>query len=250
MGISPAPTPAPRRRDVARLLGRQESQAPDICGFENQEYTDSVTCAVTSRTCYFNTKSEWFGCCTDSACSTEINLLCVPSSSASALNTATGRLLCTFGTMTECYTYINIWSSFGATFTNYQCSDTAFADTIYFEATNSPSSINSPTPSTPSTPSPIPTSSSSSSSTPAPSTTSTPSPSPTPPPKKDDKLAPVGAIVGGVAGGVALLSIIAFGVFFIMCRNKKKSTPGPAPGTAPQGQLEFTTPPQGICQHT
>lgn len=44
---------------------------------------------------------------------------------------------------------------------------------------------------------------------------------------------PVGAIVGGVIGGVAVLAIIAFGVFFILRRSKKPdpASPPPAPET-------------------
>lgn len=47
---------------------------------------------------------------------------------------------------------------------------------------------------------------------------------------------PVGAIVGGVVGGVAVLALIAFGVFFIIRRNKKPDPPSPppAPETAQQ----------------
>ncbi|KAF2001245.1 hypothetical protein P154DRAFT_175111 [Amniculicola lignicola CBS 123094] len=82
LGMSPAPTPAPRRRDAPRLFGRQASEGPQTCGYDDEDWYDPVTCEAAGRTCFFNTDSAWFGCCADSGCETERMTVCVPSTSA------------------------------------------------------------------------------------------------------------------------------------------------------------------------
>ncbi|KAF9769131.1 hypothetical protein IL306_013493 [Fusarium sp. DS 682] len=50
-----------------------------------------------------------------------------------------------------------------------------------------------------------------------------------PEPTKKSKSTPVGAIVGGVVGGVALIGLIGLGAIFLLRRRKSKPDPTPAP---------------------
>ncbi|KXH29655.1 hypothetical protein CSAL01_02882 [Colletotrichum salicis] len=63
---------------------------------------------------------------------------------------------------------------------------------------------------------------------------------------------PVGAIVGGVVGGIALIALIAFGIFFILRKKKKTQQPGPGPHGQPpmmnhQQQQQQQPPPMGYA---
>ncbi|KNG48123.1 hypothetical protein DDE82_004845 [Stemphylium lycopersici] len=195
VGMSPAPTPAPKRRDANKLFDRrqEDTEGVETCAYFDRDYYDPLTCE-TGSTCLFNTASEWFGCCEDEyACS--------------SINT------CTEGTSTECATIENVWETEGITFTKHACVDSYLITTVYFDATDAPESA----PLDPitrfitvpgvdvSTPISKP-------------ITTTPSTS-------DDggKSTPIAPIIGGVVGGVAVLSIIAVGVFLLL-RRKKKAT--------------------------
>jgi hypothetical protein len=78
--------------------------------------------------------------------------------------------------------------------------------------------------------------------TPTPSPSPTPTPSPTPVPVK--KSTPVGAIAGGVVGGLAVLGAFAFGIFYLCTRKSKNRENSPAEGghTAYTGSTAPTSP--------
>ena len=59
---------------------------------------------------------------------------------------------------------------------------------------------------------------------------------------------PTGAIVGGVVGGVAVISLVGFGIWFLRRRQKKKNTAPPAAGAAPMQQ--HGAPPPGYDPKT
>ncbi|USP78297.1 hypothetical protein yc1106_05571 [Curvularia clavata] len=123
-------------------------------------------------------------------------------------------LTCNDGASTECLTYLNVRIDKDFTYTNYECAVSGGPAYLYYDATSTPgSSVTSvsPTPVSTSTISSI---------TPSP-TTSSPAPSPKNP-------TPVGAIVGGVLGGIAALALIGFGTFFLM-RRKRTAVSGPMP---------------------
>ncbi|OAL42959.1 hypothetical protein IQ07DRAFT_593478 [Pyrenochaeta sp. DS3sAY3a] len=90
----------------------------------------------------------------------------------------------------------------------------------------------------------------------SPSNTASPSPSTstTPPPASSGSSTPVGAIAGGVVGGVAALGAIAFAVFFLLRRDKKRKAANQlqtAPlmgGTAPGYQAGQPGYPAGVQQ--
>ncbi|KAJ0304206.1 hypothetical protein COL5a_005340 [Colletotrichum fioriniae] len=64
---------------------------------------------------------------------------------------------------------------------------------------------------------------------------------------------PVGAIVGGVIGGIAVLALIGFGIFFILRKKKKTQQPQPGPGSQgqppmmSQQQQQHQPPPMGYA---
>ncbi|KAK1508656.1 hypothetical protein CTAM01_02442 [Colletotrichum tamarilloi] len=62
---------------------------------------------------------------------------------------------------------------------------------------------------------------------------------------------PVGAIVGGVIGGIAVIALIGFGIFFILRKKKKtQQQPGPGPHGQPpmmNQQQQHQPPPMGYA---
>lgn len=90
-----------------------------------------------------------------------------------------------------------------------------------------------------------------------PSTTQTPTPITTVPAPRSKKKTNVGAIAGGVVGGVAILGLAAAGAIFLILRRRKNKvasgTVGPPPGHASMigsgpapGVAEFKPAPQGF----
>ncbi|KAG4273406.1 hypothetical protein FPRO04_09770 [Fusarium proliferatum] len=63
-----------------------------------------------------------------------------------------------------------------------------------------------------------------------------------PEPTKKSKSTPVGAIVGGVVGGVALIGLIGLGVFCLLRRRKSKPEPAPAPAQPVMAQQQAPPP--------
>lgn len=57
-----------------------------------------------------------------------------------------------------------------------------------------------------------------------PTTTSSSSPTSTPPPAASSSSTPIGAIVGGVVGGVAVLGLLGLGAFYLHRQRKNKTT--------------------------
>lgn len=62
---------------------------------------------------------------------------------------------------------------------------------------------------------------------PTPTPTSTPTPTPTPTQSDDPKPAPIGPIVGGVIGGLAVIGAVILGIVYI--KHRKGAHPKPAP---------------------
>lgn len=124
----------------------------------------------------------------------------------------------------------NIWETKGVTFTNYACGDSYTITTVYFVATDSPESTPGDSIST---------------------QISTPV-TPTPPIHDDDgdddedKPTPIAPIVGGVVGGIAVLSIIVVGVF-LLYRRKKKAASNSVHYNQPEsmGGHNYIAPPMG-----
>jgi len=63
--------------------------------------------------------------------------------------------------------------------------------------------------------------------------------SPAQPPPSQDSSVPIGAIVGGALGGLAVIALIAFGVFYICIQNKRgKQEPQPVVGGGQPGPIQ------------
>lgn len=217
IGMSPAPTPAPRRRYSGNVFERQEvfSEGPATCGYNTEDVYDPVTCDSGS-TCLFNTASEWFGCCSNEAACATIYTWCVPGSEVSVGTERSDTIYCTEGTSTECVMFQNVQERMATTYTKYGCGDTEFTSVIYYDPTNAPSGDAGLTPTTTSPTSPT---------------------SPTPPagtgsgtvvpPADSPSSTPIGAIIGGVIGGIAVLAVIGVGAFLFIRRKKKAAAPSP-----------------------
>lgn len=66
------------------------------------------------------------------------------------------------------------------------------------------------------------------------------------PTEKKQSSTPIGPIVGGVVGGVAVLALIGFGIFFLVRHNKKKKAATAAASTQPMQQTGAGGGPGGV----
>ncbi|KAF1828011.1 hypothetical protein BDW02DRAFT_635430 [Decorospora gaudefroyi] len=237
VGTSPAPTSAPRRRDSAGVWERPQGdrKGDETCAYFDGDYYDPVTCDP-DYACFFNTASDWFGCCPDADACSSIQTWCVPESSFAGQTRSSDTRYCIEGSSTECITLKNVWEMVDTTFTRFGCGTEDLTGTVYFDATNEPGSTEDSTSTTP-----LPKSGNDTIASiiktivisPPSTTTIIISLSPTP--NSSDGSTPVGAIVGGVVGGVAALAIVGVGAFLFIRRKKiKKAASTPAQYSQPQ----------------
>lgn len=124
------------------------------------------------------------------------------------------------------------------TYTNIDCWSAGFGSTYAMQdyppgLTSSDTTTTTPTPTTsPTTTSPT-------------TTTTPPGPTTTTPPPEPGPSTPIGPIVGGVVGGVAVLGLIGLGIFLIMRRNRH---PPASTAAAQQHQPPSDYPPPQMGQ--
>ncbi|KAK1832154.1 hypothetical protein QBC39DRAFT_75804 [Podospora conica] len=214
-------------------LRRQNSDqtvllAPDnTCGYVSGQSSAAYTCVGTTNRCVFVTALDGgygaAGCCDSFECGFRVTCVDYAQLESSACDASclsdTFTEKCTLSAAPFCNTI-----QFPGRVTDYFCnsfrvSTAQLAVTTYpgqvgrtFERTIL-SDTSTPTRRS-STTTPSHTSGTKTSHTPAASSSSS---------------TPIGAIVGGVVGGVAVLALIAFGIFFIIRRNKKPDPPTPSP---------------------
>ncbi|KAF6836313.1 hypothetical protein CPLU01_03811 [Colletotrichum plurivorum] len=215
LGFSPAPTAAPDPANVELKLAKRV-RGDDTCGYISGISTNSIYCGVGS--CVINSFRSVVGCCTEATVSNcNIMTSCLPSSSR-AFYQSTDSLMefCGISTAPECVTYVYSGSLFND-YTLYACNTAKASIVVYanpLDSTDDPAFTTLP-------------GDDSSSLLPFP-TTRTISPVPGPATSTGSSggggggsPAPIGAIVGGVVGGLALIAIIILGVVFLLRKKKK-----------------------------
>ncbi|KAK6217258.1 hypothetical protein QIS74_07372 [Colletotrichum tabaci] len=234
------PTPPPNPRLAAMAIKRQEGGP--TCGY--YEYNSEAFDCYTDQACV--TKDGYFGCTAGSqpftACLDAFNSLC--SQTAQGL----GTLCCNFNTdFPLCVTALKpiTGNSLATTITGFRCGNNrAKGSKLVLETKGQPT--------TPQTTTSAPTSALSSDSittaptsttqnVPAKTTTMDPSPVPS-------SATPVGAIVGGVIGGLAIIGFTMLGIAWIWVRNRRERGSGSsgAPGLMNQPYTYTPMPPGGV----
>ncbi|KAK3299267.1 uncharacterized protein B0H64DRAFT_95835 [Chaetomium fimeti] len=246
LGMSPPmPTPAPKASRVRAVLEARDTD-DNTCGYVSGIPTSSLWCANTAR-CVYNSIHSHIGCCDDTTSNCPIWTTCFDSSERDSYTTNNGRTLwCGNDEYPYCHTHLYQDEALVG-YTLLGCAVAAGTGQVWYSSsreTPTPSPSRSPTPITdPSTFSDDPTR------TPDPisSTTSTA----TPPPVESSST-PVGAIVGGVVGGIGALALIVLGVWWLMRmhdkQKKEAAAAAAAAGMAPHHQQQ-QPPPNGGDPH-
>ncbi|KAI4866021.1 hypothetical protein F4820DRAFT_273212 [Hypoxylon rubiginosum] len=248
-----APTPAPEYYASAELLRRQDyDMGHDTCGFGALDSAITYKCYSSIGTC--ENIGDYRGCCTDGlkACSSTFWTQCDDYDPTSVCGTMSHTRCCQ-SALPYCITWL--LSTSDSTFTAWDCDSQGRSRT--FELLATPLSLISSTSAASSTTDDISTSTSSlkmsestslllatSDSATASSTAVITSPAITSPagddsaPTSNSSATPVGAIVGGVVGGVAVIALIVLGVLFLK-RYQQKNPKTPAPPPTPPGPQEL-----------
>ncbi|KAK4147149.1 uncharacterized protein C8A04DRAFT_24945 [Dichotomopilus funicola] len=232
----PQPTSPPEPRTVAHALVARDS-TDNTCGYVSGSFTSSLWCASTAR-CVYNSINSHIGCCDDGETKCPIWTTCYDSTERSSFSTNNGYTMwCGSSDYPHCMTHV--YQESWAGYTLFGCGVAAATDKIWYQALDKPSSTSSS--STTSAESTSTTSTSTSTSA-TETSSSTPSPTPGPAPNGGSST-PVGPIVGGVVGGVAVLALIGAGIWAIRRHSKKSKqvNPDPAAAAAAAGNI----PPNG-----
>ncbi|KLU83635.1 hypothetical protein MAPG_02688 [Magnaporthiopsis poae ATCC 64411] len=272
-GFTPKPTPPPGHPDLGfmELAKRQVksvtgySMPPATCGFiSSSRAAGAFTCRSEGATC--SNSGSYLGCCASKTCASVLTS-CVPSSLASRCSASATRgvLCCTASDRGFCSTYVMSRSKTPrSTLTLLVCHTAAGVGTLldfpvnYSSTSSSSGSKRTTTPPTKTTtPTPSSSSSRSSSSTTSPTnrdagaSTNTPGPGGQSEQQQQQRDSPaVGAIVGGVVGGVAVLALAAVAIFLMVRRARSKGAPKVQQQQQPPPMTPQTFPPPGSSFHT
>ena len=233
---APRPMTTSPPQYVPRQLEKRAS-SDNTCAYVGGSADYPLYCDATAY-CASNSLNLHVGCCPDTA-TTSCNVwtTCLGSAQRSLFTTDNGLTLwCGFSSYPHCITHVYKDTRGAATalsgYTLLGCAVAAGTDSVYYNpfifSTTSSSTRRTTSTNTDTTPGlGNPTSSTSAKTT----TTVTQTPSATSVPAAT----PVGAIAGGIVGGVAAISLIIFGIWFLIRQNKKHKdeTPGPSPGGPP-----------------
>lgn len=237
-GWSPAPTQAPELGMMGAMeLFKRETIGDDTCGYVSGESTRSLTCNNANYICATNSYYGVHGCCDPSSISDcSLPTTCIPSTEMSASCTgdcSTNDYIakCTLSDQPYCYEWRYVYSS-RTVMTEHGCAASAFTisvDRTFTDGSSSISDVPSEAPVSEKTvqvtvtaPGGASASNSGGASVTNPQS-QTASPTETtstvePEPKKKTN---IGAIVGGVVGGLVVLGALAFGIIFLILRKRK-----------------------------
>ncbi|KAF2248318.1 hypothetical protein BU26DRAFT_331401 [Trematosphaeria pertusa] len=237
-GRSPIPTALADAANPLKLFRREETRT---CGYIDGDYDNPATCGV-DYYCAFNSYNGAFGCCSGVLSDCYIETACYPSAAAVASCDSSCLVnpyhyICTAGVDTLCYQYV--WVTGTTEYTNFGCGPIDYTSYVYDDYTNGPTSRSSisrevitvtqvATPTSERvTSTPTPTTFVSTTTTGASAGLATTTPS------SGGSKTPVGAIVGGVVGGIAVIAIAAT-IIAILIMKKKRQAQFAQPQFAPQ----------------
>ncbi|KAH7162915.1 hypothetical protein B0J13DRAFT_537287 [Dactylonectria estremocensis] len=266
LGWSPRPTEAPELYGRMALAERMEGYTlgTDTCGYMRDG--NSFTCISDSATCTFS--DDYIGCCDPSSTCNIVKTTCIDYDASFAgdcdLPSDFHTLCCATSAYGACFTWIisNTGSDSepDSTYTLLDCSaasgtstlfdyDPAWAVTHSFSSTVSSAASSATTDVSGSgSGTDISGSGSTGSLTTEPSAATSDSDSDS----NGGSSTPVGAIAGGVVGGVSLIVIVGLVIFF-MRRKKNKDQQTPPPPLPPNGAQNLAPPPvqqqQPMIQH-
>ncbi|KXX76598.1 Proline-rich receptor-like protein kinase PERK1 [Madurella mycetomatis] len=241
------PTDAPRPRyGETELLRRDFSMGTDTCGFFSGYSSIPVTCVKQSAYCTHDGAGNMDCCTGDYSSCTETMFSACLDFSASQKGACAGRgprTICCWPESPSCYTLLfSTTATPDRVFSIFQCQTMGGLATILATPPNYP--VTSPTTSSQN----------------APSTTLTD------PSEGAGSFTPVGAIVGGVVGGVAVLGLVTFLIILYVIRSRRRNdtaqpvqytnvtqnAQGPLAGNHPQPQYLQSQPlidkPYGMSQ--
>ena len=227
-GLSPAPTPAPQGHGQMELVKRLSgfTLGKDTCGYIASSNSNAFTCVKVDASC--TNDKTFMGCCstTGTDCHTGLKQKCIPYSQSASLCKSLSdfhTLCCSSSEKPECHTYkFSTTASPNLVMTLLACQSAKGSGTLLdyppaFTKTSGSTSKKSTSSSTQSSSSSLSTTSSASSTTTGPA-----APTDAPPPAEPAQATPVGAIVGGTVGGVAVIGAAALAIFFLRRREKAK----------------------------
>ncbi|KAL4730362.1 hypothetical protein ACLX1H_002396 [Fusarium chlamydosporum] len=238
LGWSPVPTDAPQlagAMDLKFALGKREL-GTTTCGFGKSG--NSFTCISSVATCSYS--NGWIGCCETGRACKSVKTTCVDYTASSSVCAFLEdfHTLCCDSTAQFCHTWVGTTS--GDPYTILACDTTKGSSALLFSdplATGDSESSQSDASATKDATSTTKEAASTITETEAAATESE---------KKDDGGTPVGAIAGGVVGGVAALALVGIAGFLLFRRRKKTAAAAAAPpaGGNPQNPPPMAQSPQ------
>ncbi|KAH8891368.1 hypothetical protein GQ53DRAFT_746884 [Thozetella sp. PMI_491] len=233
-GMSPKPTPAPRNLNAPPPALEKRDSTDNTCAYVGGKFTSSLYCDVTDA-CVYNSRRSFIGCCPESSTTCPIYTTCYNSVDSSSFSTDNGyTLYCGNSQYPNCITHKYATDDpYFSGYTLLGCAVAAGSDTVYYEpkdvqSTSSKSlkAGNTATTATGGAGGAVTVTVDPGSSTSTSASSGGGGGSST----------PVGAIAGGVVGGVAGLGLIGAAIFFLIRHNSKKKnqqSPAVAPAVAP-----------------
>lgn len=232
-GWSPAPTPAPEA-PFLEILKRQDVPGDNTCGYLSASSLRSLTCVNANYVCATNSFYGVHGCCDPrsmAACS--IPTACIPSTRLAASCTggcSSNSFIakCTNALIPACYEWHYVYPG-NTVMTEYGCGSVEYTSSVsrFYSGQIVPGGTSADDP-TISYVTVTPTSNAESSSSSLSSSESSETSTPTPTLISDTndggsgKKTNVGAIAGGVVGGVVVLAALGAGLIFLCLRSRKK----------------------------
>ncbi|GAB1315237.1 Proline-rich receptor-like protein kinase PERK1 [Madurella fahalii] len=207
LGWSHKPTDAPQPRyGEMELLKRDYTMGTDTCGFFSGYSSIPVTCVKQSAYCTHDGAGNMDCCTGDYSSCTETMFSACLDFSASQRGACAGRgprTICCWSESPSCFTLLfSTTATPDKVFSIFQCQTIGGPATILATPPNYSETL--PT---------------------MPSLSNTPTSTSTNPTEDAGSFTPVGAIVGGVVGGVAVLGLFAFLIVLYVIRNRRRNQP-------------------------
>ncbi|KAI7781577.1 hypothetical protein LA080_014610 [Diaporthe eres] len=234
LGMNPVPTSPPNLQESKE---HKRVGGDNTCAYVNGDPDIPLYCDVNSA-CVYNSVRSNIGCCPDTSTTCSIWTTCLDSSDKNLFTTDNGYTLwCGSSEYPYCKTHLYEDDTFTG-YTLLGCAVAAGTDSVVYSPTLSMSSLSSKSSTSDSssltssfgveaTSSSAPRASNVGSTT----TTSSNPASTTAVARSGSSSAPIGAIVGGVVGGVAVVALFALGLVLLLRRRRSHQAPASDPYT-------------------